>query len=82
MEIKNDIIQEPLCLFDKKNFFKQLREIDALTQTEEVTTLVDNNRKCLIINRCVHPNLYIISYAIRGFSEKEIIITESELYES
>lgn len=80
MEIKNDVIQEPLCLHNKQTLFKQLKEIDHLTSHEEVSTLADNNRKYLIINRCVHPNLFIISYTIKG--DKEKIITESELYES
>ena len=80
MEIKNDVIQEPLCLFDKQKFFKQLREIDTLTHSEEVTTLIDIKRKCLTINRCVHPNVYILSFQARN--EVEIVITESELYES
>ena len=62
--------------------YTQLREIDRLTRNEEVSTLVDTNRKCLIINRCVHPNLFIINYMIQGSLEKEIVITESELYES
>lgn len=62
--------------------YNQLREIDHLTRKEEVSTLVDTNRKCLIINRCVHPNLFIINYAVQGLSEKEIVITESKLYES
>lgn len=82
MEIKNDVIQEPLCLFDKKKFFKQLREIDELTHSEEVTTLIDMNRKCLTINRCVHPNIYILCFKARKSKEVEITITESELYES
>lgn len=81
MKIKNDVIQEPLQIYVTEMLYNQLREIDHLTRKEEVSTLVDTNRKCLIINRCVHPNLFIISYAIQGFSEKEIIITESELYE-
>lgn len=62
--------------------YTQLREIDRLTRNEEVSTLVDTNRKCLIINRCVHPNLFIINYVVPDSSEKEIVITESELYES
>lgn len=82
MKIKNDVIQEPLCLYNTKTLYDQLREIDGLTRKEEVSTLIDTNRKCLIINRCVHPNLFIINYAIQGFSEKEIVITESDLYES
>lgn len=82
MKIKNDVIQESLCLYNTKTLYDQLREIDSLTRKEEVSTLIDNNRKCLIINRCVHPNLFIINYVIQGFSEKEIIITERELYES
>lgn len=82
MKIKNDVIQEPLCLFDKKKFFKELREIDALTQTEEVTTLIDINGKCLTINRCVHPNIYILCFKARNSKEVKITITESELYES
>ena len=82
MEIKNDIIKENLCLCNRKKLFEQLREIDRLTHKEEVSTLVDTNRNCLIINRCVHPNIFIISYAISGENEKEIIITRGELYES
>lgn len=82
MEIKNDVILEPLQIHVTEMLYTQLREIDRLTRKEEVTTLVDTNRKCLIINRCVHPNLFIINYAVQGFSEKEIVITESELYES
>ena len=82
MKIKNDVIQESLCLHNTKTLYDQLREIDSLTRKGEVSTLVDNDRKCLIINRCVHPNLFIISYVIEGFSEKEIVITERELYES
>ena len=82
MKIKNDVIQEHLCIDNAKVLFRQLREIDSLTRKESVSTLIDTNRKCLTINRCVHPNLFIISYAVNGFSEKEIIITESELYES
>ena len=82
MEIKNDVIQEHLCLHNTKKLYNQLREIDSLTRKENVSTLVDNNRNCLIINRCVHPNLFIISYAIKNFSEREIVITERELYES
>lgn len=82
MKIKNDVIQEPLQIYVTEMLYNQLREIDHLTRKEEVSTLVDTNQKCLIINRCVHPNLFIISYAIYGFCEKEIIITESELYES
>lgn len=63
--------------------YTQLREIDRLTCDEEISTLVDTNRNCLIINRCVHPNLFIINYVIQGSSlEKEIVITESEVYES
>ena len=81
MKIKNDVIQEPLQIYVTEMLYNQLREIDRLTHKEEVSTLIDTNRKCVIINRCVHPNLFIISYAIRGFSEKEIVITESELYE-
>ena len=60
----------------------QLREIDSLTRKEEVSTLIDTNRKCLIINRCVHPNIFIINYPTNIYGEKEIVITESELYES
>jgi len=82
MKIKNDVIQEPLQIYVTEMLYTQLREIDRLTRKEEVTTLVDTNRKCLIINRCVHPNLFIINYKVKGFSEKEIVITESELYES
>lgn len=82
MEIKNDIIKENLCLRNRKKLFEQLREIDHLTHKEEVSTLIDKNGKCLIINRCEHPNIFIISYAISGTNEKEIAITESELYES
>lgn len=82
MEIKNDVIQEPLSIHNAKALYSQLREIDHLTHKEEVSTLIDKNGKCLIINRCVHPNLFIINYAIKGFNEKEIVITGSELYES
>ena len=82
MQIKNDVIQESLCLHNKQILFNQLKEIDRLTSKEKVSTLVDNNRKCLTINRCVHSNLFIISYAVNGFREKEIIITERDLYES
>lgn len=82
MKIKNDVIQEPLQIYVTEMLYNQLREIDHLTRNEEVSTLVDTNRKCLIINRCVHPNLFIINYAVQGSSEKEIVITESELYES
>lgn len=82
MKIINDTIQEPLCIHNAKFLYRQLREIDRLTRNEEVSTLVDTNRKCLIINRCVHPNLFIINYMIQGSLEKEIVITESELYES
>ena len=82
MKIKNDVIQEPLCIHNANFFYRQLREIDRLTSKEEVTILIDTNRKCLIINRCVHPNLFIINYAVQGSCEKEIVITESELYES
>ena len=82
MEIKNDVIQEPLSIDNIKTLYSQLREIDSLTHKEEVSTLVDTNSKCLIINRCVHPNIFIISYAISGSIEKEIIITRGELYES
>lgn len=82
MKIKNDVIQEPLQIYVTEMLHTQLREIDSLTRKESVSTLIDTNRKCLTINRCVHPNLFIISYAVNGFSEKEIVITESELYES
>lgn len=82
MKIKNDVIQEPLCIHNDKFLYRQLRGIDSLTRNEEVSTLVDTNRKCLIINRCVHPNLFIINYMIQGSLEKEIVITESDLYES
>lgn len=82
MEIKNDVIQEDLCLRDRKKLFAQLKEIDRITKKEYVSTLIDTDRKCLIINRCVHPNLFIISYVVRGQSEKEITITRRELYES
>lgn len=82
MKIKNEVIQEPLCLRDTKTLYNQLREIDSLTCKEEVSTLVDNDRKCLTINRCVHPNLFIISYVIKGHKEQEIVITEREIYES
>lgn len=83
MKIKNDVIQEHLCIDNAKVLYRQLREIDSLTRKESVSTLIDTNRKCLTINRCVHPNLFIISYVVQGFScEKEIVITESELYES
>lgn len=82
MKIKNDVIQEPLQIYVTEMLYTQLREIDRLTRNEEVSTLVDTNRKCLIINRCVHPNLFIINYVAQGFSEKEIVITERDLYES
>lgn len=82
MKIKNDVIQEPLQIYVTEMLYTQLREIDCLTRSEEVSTLIDTNRKCLIINRCVHPNLFIINYAVQGSCEKEIVITESELYES
>lgn len=82
MKIKNDVIQEPLQIYVTEMLYTQLREIDRLTRNEEISTLVDTNRKCLIINRCVHPNLFIINYVIQGSLEKEIVITESELYES
>ena len=82
MEIKNDVIKEPLSIHNAKVLYSQLREIDRLTKDEFISTLVDADGKCLIINRCVHPNLFIISYAISGSNEREITITESELYES
>lgn len=82
MKKKNDVIQEPLQIYDTEMLYTQLREIDRLTRNEEVSTLVDTNRKCLIINRCVHPNLFIINYVVRSSSEKEIVITERDLYES
>ena len=82
MEIKNDVIKEQLCIDNIKKLYSQLREIDRLTHKEEVSTLIDKNGKCLIINRCIHPNLFIISYAISGTNEREITITECELYES
>lgn len=82
MKIKNDVIQEPLIINNVKVLYSQLKEIDRLTHKEEVSTLIDKNGKCLIINRCVHPNLFIISYAISGTNEKEIIIMENEIYES
>lgn len=82
MEIKNDIIKEPLCIDNIKMLYSQLREIDSLTGKEEVSTLIDKNGKCLIINRCVHPNIFIINYAISGSNEREITITESEIHES
>lgn len=82
MEIKNDVIRESICLRSRKKLFEQLKEIDRLTKDEFVSTLVDVDRKCIIINRCVHPNLFIISYAISGTNEKEITISRSELYES
>lgn len=82
MEIKNDTIQENLCLRSRKKLFEQLKEIDKITKSEFVSALIDTDRKVLIINRCIHPNLYIISYRISGSNEREITITESELYES
>lgn len=83
MKIKNDVIQEPLQIYVTEMLYTQLREIDCLTCNEEISTLVDTNRKCLIINRCVHPNLFIINYVKQGStSEKEIVITESDLYET
>lgn len=83
MKIKNDVIQEPLQIYVTEMLYTQLREIDRLTRNEEISTLVDTNRKCLIINRCVHPNLFIINYVIQDSSlEKEIVITEREVYES
>ena len=81
MEIKNDVIKEPLSIHNAKVLYSQLREIDCLTHKEEISTLIDTNGKCLIINRCIHPNIFIISYAISGSNEREITITESELYE-
>ena len=81
MKIKNDIIQENLCLRSRKKLFEQLKEIDRLTKDEFVSTLIDTDRKVLLINRCVHPNLFIISYAISGSNEREITINRSELYE-
>lgn len=82
MEIKNYVIQCPLYLYNTNVLYSQLKSIDQLTRKEDVTTLVDINGKCLTINRCVHPNLFIINYVIPGSSlEKEIVITESELYE-
>ena len=82
MKIKNDVIQEPLCIHNTNFFYRQLREIDCLTSKEEVTILIDTNRKCLTINRCVHPNIYIVCFKARNSKEVEITITESELYES
>lgn len=82
MEIKNDTIQENLCLRSRKKLFEQLKEIDKITKSEFVSALIDTDRKVLIINRCIHPNLFIISYSISGSNEREITITESELYES
>ena len=82
MEIKNYVIKEPLSIHNAKVLYSQLREIDYLTHKEEVSTLIDKNGKCLIINRCVHPNIFIINYAISGTNEKEIVIMENELYES
>lgn len=82
MKIKNDIILENLCLRDRKKLFSQLKEIDRITKKEFVSTLVDTNKTCLTINRCVHPNIFIISYAASGCYEKEITITRRELYES
>lgn len=82
MKIINDTIQEPLCIHNAKFLYRQLREIDRLTRNEEISTLVDTNRKCLIINRRVHPNLFIINYVVQGSLEKEIVIMESDLYES
>ena len=81
MEIKNDKILENLCIRNRKKLFEQLKEIDRLTKDEFVSALVDTDRKCLIINRCVHPNLFIISYVISRSNEKEITITRRELYE-
>lgn len=81
MEIKNDIILEDLCLYNTNKLYRQLKLIDWLTRKEEVSTLVDTNRNCLIINRCVHPNIFVISYDTK-YGEKEIVITERELYES
>ena len=82
MKIKNDVIQESICLHGRKKLFEQLKEIDRLTKDEFVSTLVDIDGKCLIINRCTHPNLFIISYAISGSNEKEITISRGELYET
>lgn len=82
MKIKNDVIQEPLQIYVKEMLYTQLREIDRLTCKEDVSILIDTNRKTLIINRCVHPNIFIISYAISGSNEREITINGSELYES
>ena len=82
MKIKNDVIQESICLHSRKKLIEQLKEIDRMTKDEFVSTLVDTTGKCLIINRCVHPNIFIISYAISGSNEKEITITRGKLYES
>lgn len=82
MEIKNDVIQNPLYLYNTNVLYAQLKSIDCLTRKEEVTTLVDINGKCLTINRCVHPNIFIINYSTKFYGEKEIVITESDLYES
>lgn len=82
MKIKNDVIQEPLQIYVTEMLYTQLREIDRLTRNEAVSTLADTNQKYLIINRCVHPNLYLISYEESSSSEKEIVITERDLYES
>ena len=81
MEIKNDVIQEPLSIHNAKALYSQLREIDILTRKEEISTLIDKKGNCLIINRCVHPNIFIINYVISGSNEREITITECELYE-
>lgn len=82
MKIKNDVIQDPLYLYNTNVLYSQLKSIDYLTRKDEVSTLVDTNGKCLIINRCVHPNLFIINYSTKFYGEKEIVITESDLYES
>ena len=81
MEIKKYVIQCSLYLYNTNVLYSQLKSIDQLTRNEEVTTLVDINGKCLTINRCVHPNIFIINYSTKFYGEKEIIITENDLYE-
>ena len=81
MEIKNYVIQCPLYLYNTNVLYSQLKSIDQLTHKEEVTSLVDINGKYLTINRCVHPNIFIINYSTKFNGEKEIIITENDLYE-
>lgn len=82
MKIENDVILGILCLHSRKKLFEQLKEIDRLTKDEFVSTLVDCNGNSIIINRCIHPNVFIISYALSSSNEKEITINRSELYES